>query len=83
MTELEITQLAEHSAQTIAPLFNLYGWTWCDKKIPPSIFEIEDHIEGLIYDAINEEDTVSSGRVTVAYCKRDVNVYLDIGKFSK
>lgn len=64
----------QHAAQTTAPLFNLYGWTWYDNDTPPTINNIELTITRLVegaLDSFNNSDeeypeaTCSTGRFIV------------------
>lgn len=63
----------QHAAQTAAPLFNLYGWTY-DEGVVPSANELERVITRLAEHALNHfndsqeeypEARVGSGRFNV------------------
>lgn len=63
----------KHAAQTAAPLFNMYGWTYGNDHVP-TIGELEDAITRIAESALeyfykSEEEyrdsRVSSGRFTV------------------
>lgn len=64
----------QHAAQTAAPLFNLYGWTWHNNDTPPTMNQIELTITKLVegvLDSFNNsteeypEAMCSTGRFTV------------------
>ena len=64
----------QHAAQTAAPLFNLYGWTWFDSETTPTVNRIERTITELVEEVLHSfnnsdeeypEAMCSTGRFTV------------------
>lgn len=75
------------AAQTAAPLFNLYGWTYGDGERPPTINELQNTIEELAEKAIERESGIKSGRFHVEYTvyddERELCIYLELAKKSE
>lgn len=80
----------EHAAQTAAPLFNLYGWTY-GENVVPSVNELERIITELAEHALHHfnnsheeypEAGVGSGRFTVRIKQyeneRELTISLDL-----
>lgn len=83
------------AAQTAAPLFQLYGWTYGDSNVPPSHNELVDTITRLAESALEyfynsdeeyRDSEVGSGRFSVRVKEFadevDVRIVLDIGSKS-
>lgn len=83
------------AAQTAAPLFQLYGWTYGDSNVPPSHNELVDTITRLAEAALEyfynsdeeyRDSEVGSGRFSVRVKEFadevDVRIVLDIGSKS-
>ena len=86
----------QHAAQTAAPLFNLYGWTWFDNDMPPTVNHIEHTIADLVEDTLhgfnnsNEEypeSMCSTGRFIVHIKQyedeRELAISLDLASKSQ
>jgi hypothetical protein len=89
--DLKIRDTAEKAAQTAAPLFRMYGWTWRDSKLPPTINELTRCIEELIIDLDNDDEgaiCMSTGRFTVykdidrTNKSRDYKVFLNLANLT-
>src|SRR5438132_5107655 len=66
-TDIEISLASELAADKAAPLFRLFGWTYRGGDIPPTVFELQNDIEKMIYDLrkIKGECSQQSGRFEV------------------
>ena len=86
----------KHAAQTAAPLFNLYGWTWSDSDTPPTANRIERTITRLVEDVIHlfnssseeyPEAMCSTGRFIVRIKQyedeRELTISLDLASKSQ
>ena len=59
---------ADRAALTVAPLFNIFGWTWREGDLDyiPNHRQIGDTIEGLIERCMESENIHETGRLGVA-----------------
>lgn len=86
----------QHAAQTAAPLFNLYGWTWFNSDTPPTVNHIEQTITKLVAGALDSfnnsteeypEAICSTGRFTVRIKRyedeRELTISLDLARKSQ
>lgn len=86
----------QHAAQTAAPLFNLYGWTWHDSDTPPTVNRIERTITYLVQEALHSfnnsdeeypEAMCGTGRFTVRITQyedeRELTISLDLANKSQ
>lgn len=86
----------QHAAQTAAPLFNLYGWTWFESDTPPTVNRIEHTITHLVESVLYSfnksteeypEAMCGTGRFTVHIKQyedeRELTISLDLASKSQ
>lgn len=72
----------EKAAMTVAPLFNLFGWTWSSAKNGvPTLHEIEEHIEDQVKELLKKRKRgywISSGRIKSELCFDGMVEYIEV-----